>query len=196
MRKPGSICKFVCAAVIPLLCACALRPSPRNETPAEQPREAAFDPLGLPQDTVIVTFSNSAAEARLQKKLRESRTMLPAATADSSALPDSLNHQIYRVQLLTADSYSDARKDQAVAEEIFDQPLSLNYDLPYYKLRVGEFATKAEADAYLLRARAAGYVNAWVVLTNVGIRELKPLYDVPTPSSAPDTTTKADDKHD
>ena len=196
MKKRGSTYNLALATLVLILGAGAFGPCPRAEQRVEEKSKTRFDPLGLPQDTVIVTVRNSAAEVKYQQRLKGSPSARQTASSDSAELADSLNHQIYRVQLLTADSYSDARKAQAVAEEIFDQSLSLNYDLPYYKLRVGEFATKAEADAYLLKAKAAGYANAWVVLANVGIKELKPLYDNATPSAKPDTLNGANDQHD
>ncbi len=158
--------------------------------------ELRLDPLGLPQDSVIVASSNSAAEKKLLHELRSAQ-QAQAKTAEASVTPfDSLNHQVYRVQLLTVDSYSDARRALAVAEEIFDRPVALTYDQPYYKLRVGEFATKSEGDAYLLKAKTAGYANAWVLLTNVGVKELRPLYEGSSPAASPDSLSGSHDKHD
>ena len=53
----------------------------------------------------------------------------------------------------------------------------LDYEVPYYKVRVGSFGSREEAEEYQQRAKAAGYRNAWVVMVNLGVKEAKPLYD-------------------
>ena len=69
-----------------------------------------------------------------------------------------------------------------VAEEIFDRPVYLDYEVPYFKIRVGSFFDRDQAEDYMMRARAAGYKEAWVVVTNVAVREAAPLYfDEPYP---------------
>jgi len=200
MKRRRNICNLA-LLLIPaaVLFSCAVQPRYTEqpaETAVQDSLELRLDPLGLSPDTVIVTTPNSAAEKKLLHEIRALRQAQTRPAPDSSLLPDSLNHQVYRVQLLTADSYSDARRALAVAEEIFDLPVSLTYDQPYYKLRVGEFGTKPEGDAYLLKAKAAGYANAWVLLTNVDVKELRPMYDSSSPAALPDTLPESHDKHD
>ncbi|PWB74717.1 hypothetical protein C3F09_03245 [candidate division GN15 bacterium] len=200
MKERRSFCKLaVVVLAAAVLLGCAVKPRYTDQAAeAATPDTTAtgFNPLGLAQDTVIVTSSNTAAEKKLLHELRASQQGQPQTAADSESLPDSLNHQVYRVQLLTVDNYSDARRALAVAEEIFDLPVSLTYDQPYYKLRVGEFETKSDADGYLAKAKTAGYANAWVLLTNVGVNELRPLYESTAPPAPPDTTSGSNDKHD
>jgi hypothetical protein len=200
MRRRRSICNFALPAILaPVLLSCAVQPRYTDqpaESVAQDALELRLDPLGLPQDTAIVTVPNSAAEKKLLHEIRAAHQAQEQLGPGSSLLLDSLNNQVYRVQLLTVDSYSDARRALAVAEEIFDLPVALTYDQPYYKLRVGEFPAKSEADAYLLKAKSAGYPNAWVLLTNVGVRELRPMYEGNSPAAPPDTLPDSHDKHD
>jgi hypothetical protein len=100
---------------------------------------------------------------------------------------DSLAAQVFRVQLAMIDTYSDARHALAVAQEIFDQPVSLDYEVPYYKLRVGEFPTRTEAEMYQQRARGTGYPNAWVMVATVSAKQIEPLYHAGD-STAADST--------
>lgn len=200
MRRPRSIYKPALLSIVAVaLWGCA--PQPRytdqpRETVAQDSSQISFDPLGLPQDTVIVAASNTAAEKKLLHEIRAAQQTQARPSAETSPQADSLNHQVYRVQLLTVDTYSDARRALSVAEEVFDLPVSLTYDQPYYKLRVGEFATKSDADSYLLKAKTAGYANAWVLLTNVGVNELRPVYESTSPAAPPDTTAGSNAKHD
>lgn len=155
-----------------------------------------LDPLGLSQDTVIAVTPHSDAESRLRAEMEGADGILTSQTARLSSQIDSATNQVYRIQLLTVDSYSDARRALAVAEEIFDLPVTLTYDQPYYKLRVGEFATKSDADSYLPKAKAAGYVNGWVLLTTVGVKELRPLYETAAPQQPPDAARNPYDPRD
>ena len=64
-----------------------------------------------------------------------------------------------------------------IAEEIFDHPIFLDYEVPYYKVRVGSFRDKESAEVYQLRAKSAGYNNAWVVMVTVNINKAENLYE-------------------
>lgn len=197
MRRPRSIYSLIALAIgFSALVGCTAQ-ARYAEKPKESTRQksmtSTLNPLGLPQDTVIVTTSNSAAEKKFLEQLRTSQQTKAQSGTDTAVVAGSLNNQVYRVQLLTVDSYSDARHALAVAEEIFDLPVSLTYDQPYYKLRVGEFVTKSDGDAYLAKAKTAGYPNAWVLLTTVGVKELRPMYESTTPATSNDTLKPLND---
>ena len=44
-------------------------------------------------------------------------------------------------------------------------------------MRVGSFRSREEAEEYALRAKAAGYRDAWVVVVNVKVRQPALLYE-------------------
>ena len=200
MRRPRSIYSLITLAIwLSAHFGCMAQPrylDRPKETAAAEPLKLEFNPLGLPKDTVIVTVPNTAAEKKLLQEIRTAQQIKSPTGQNTAGSPDSLNNQVYRVQLLTVDNYSDARRSLAVAEEIFDLPVSLTYDQPYYKLRVGEFGTKSDADSYLLKAKTAGYANAWVLLATIGVKELRPMYESTIPATAGDTAQKLNDKHD
>lgn len=99
---------------------------------------------------------------------------------------DTLNNQAFRVQILTTKVYGEGRTALRVAEEIFDRPVFMDYEVPYFKLRVGNFAEREAAENYQQRARAAGYTNAWVVVVTVAVEEPAPLYET-SPATAGDS---------
>jgi hypothetical protein len=90
---------------------------------------------------------------------------------------DTVNSQAFKIQILTSIVYWDVRQAKIVAEEIFDRPIFLDYEVPYYKLRVGSFIDRDQAEDYLPQVRMAGYNDAWVVVTNTAVKSLSPLYD-------------------
>jgi hypothetical protein len=151
----------------------AAQPEIQKQNKAKASSNAAVDPLSLAQDTVPVS-------SLLRQGLASSSTRLVPPSKIFSAGDalggDSLGAQVFRVQLNMIDVYSEARRALAVAQEIFDQPVTLDYEVPYYKLRVGEFPTRREAEMYQQKARGAGYGNAWVMVATASAKQIEPLY--------------------
>jgi hypothetical protein len=161
----------------------------KSETGAVDPR--GVDPLELASDREVIPAVQPRAgditgrDALVQRHSTESETdgtEVPHAVLQA----DSVNSQAYRVQVHTGTLFSEARSEVAIAEEIFDQPVYLDYEVPYFKVRVGSFADRDAAEQYRQRAKGAGYANAWVVLVNVNVRGAAPLYEG-LPTLPPDT---------
>ncbi|MCK4460154.1 MAG: SPOR domain-containing protein [candidate division Zixibacteria bacterium] len=141
---------------------------------------ARYDPLESSQDRQVVPSAYPSDQpinaGGSQQEIRDE------ATGDTGYLNliepiDTLNNQAFRVQILTTKVYGEARTARRVAEEIFDRPVFMDYEVPYFKLRVGNFAEREAAENYQQRAKAAGYTNAWVVVVTVGVEEPTPLYE-------------------
>jgi hypothetical protein len=188
MRRKSSICKTVLVAAGLILAAgCKPAHQAAEETPAEPEEtwvdERGFDPLELPEDKEIVPRTHPQSgiiEGRTERsdvKERSGAGSDQVAIANVPGGVDTVNNQVYRVQLFTSKLFGEARRAVMVAEEIFDRPVFLDYEVPYYKVRVGSFADREEAEEYQLRAQAAGYENAWVVMLTVNVKEAKPVYD-------------------
>ncbi len=152
-----------------------------------------MDPLDLPQDTRIIP--------QLQPRKGEiigsgSETETKPDTVDSklaeSVKPikpqiDSLSSQALRIQLHSTEVFGDAKRERLIAEEIFDQPVYLDYEVPYYKVRVGSFSDRKDAESYLQKAKSAGYQNAWIVAVRVNVKGAQPLYEnLPAPQAEAD----------
>jgi len=155
------------------------------QSPAADPR--GFDPLELERDrdVVPVRYPREGAIGGARSALPDAQR--PASAADSAlggagSVPqpaDSLNHQTFRIQIFTAQTYGEARAASRVAEEVFDQPVYLDYEVPYFKVRVGNFADRFSAEGYQQKVKTAGYANAWVVMVNIGVQQVAPLYGLP-----------------
>lgn len=183
MRNSANICSL--GITLLLLAACQARQSQVRvtETLTTGAHAASFDPLGLPQDTVL-PFDISARMPGPEAVQYDS-----VATGGLAPVDRPLG-LVYRVQLLTTNTYSEGRRVLRVAEEIFDQPVFLDYDLPNFKLRVGSFATSRDAEAYLKRATDAGYQNPWVVAVPAQMHRVPPLID--TTGTAADSVASGD----
>ena len=161
-----------------------IAPEDQPQTGSRITDSRGFDPLELPRDMEVVP-----ARYPRSGSISGGSVLIDTAEVQQSDSPDSLgirppltpidsvNNQAYRVQLETSNVYDEARRAAAVAEEIFDQPVFVDYEVPNYKVRVGSFADRDQAEQYRQIARTAGYTNAWVVMVNVRVKKLAPLYD-------------------
>ncbi len=70
----------------------------------------------------------------------------------------------YRVQLFATTDIDEAASQKATAESAFpDEWFYIEYDPPTYKLRAGNFLSRAEAEAFARTLQSTGYPDAWVV---------------------------------
>lgn len=155
-----------------------------------------YDPLELAEDRQVVPSVSPNESEILAGTVGEKAAMAEPSDPGWNYLApleqiDTLNSQAYRVQILTTKVYGEASAARRVAEEIFDRAVFMDYEVPYFKLRVGNFSDRYEAESYQTRAKAAGYANAWVVMVMVGVQELKPLYDS-LPSASGDSVVDND----
>ncbi len=161
------------------------KPSKPAVTPRPAPPVAApsVDPLGLPADLELITTKSPQAGV-IGTGTPKTGEATAAGTVKGSTL-------VFRVQLYTAQGFADARKAAQVAEEIFDQPVHIDYEIPNFKVRVGDFAMREDANDYRRLAQSMGYANPWVVSVTVGVNEAAPLYDS-TATPASDSAAKPD----
>jgi len=149
------------------------RPEEKRDT-----GDSSFDPMGLPSDSDIIpekypllTMADTAANAKDTLNDVSSKTV------------DSLleYYETYRIQLYSSNTYGPASREMGIAREVFDQAVHLDYEVPYYKVRVGDFADRKEAEEYLPAAIEAGYSNAWIVKVTINVQEVEKSYDEDIP---------------
>ena len=114
----------------------------------------AFDPLGFPGDTVVVTDDVKPAGQRSA----ETRLRPLSGSADTAVAA-----VILQVQFLATTNLAEAKDVKARAETALRDSVRLEFETPYYKLRTGRFIDYDEAEALAVRLRRMGYEAAWVV---------------------------------
>ncbi|RME18791.1 MAG: SPOR domain-containing protein [Candidatus Zixiibacteriota bacterium] len=201
MKKTVSICSL-CLLLLLSISGCQQAAVGVEERPTAKDTTAVdtrgFDPLDLPGDRVVVSAERprhldliSPQQAHDTSVANTVTDSLPVAVVPEPMAIDSNAHQAFRVQLLTTKLFGKAKQAVKVAEEIFDQPVFVDYEVPYFKVRVGSFGDRDHAERYLQKARTAGYANAWVVVVNLDIKEPELLYDH-LPPTVPDSDTLSD----
>ncbi len=161
------------------LASCNLRKtSPPSAEEESQPTREIFDPLATSSDREVVPEVYPVTVAYADKKgdsLVEPRSV---SYEDQDSSAGSLGPgPVYRIQIFTSRLYAEANRELALAEEIFNLPVHLDYEVPYYKLRVGDFTLKSDAEDMLPEIYAIGYRDAWVARVFRKIKEAPP-YDM------------------
>ena len=72
---------------------------------------------------------------------------------------------VFRVQLSSTQDYDRAMEAVEVASEQFSEDVVLQFDSPYYKIRVGRLINREDAQLLQETAIQKGYRRAWVVRT-------------------------------
>ncbi len=76
----------------------------------------------------------------------------------------------YRVQIFATADEVRAKQVASEARSRFAEPVYVQYEVPLYKVRVGDCVTRGEVDALKERAVALGYDGAWIAETTVQAR--------------------------
>jgi cell division septation protein DedD len=140
---------------------------PPNFDVAGTPWEvSAESPLGgagvsLSADSLGVISADTTAAP-------ENPAPLPPAPLETTPVPDPKDFtEGWRVQVSANSTLADADGRARGARARFTEPVYVEYEPPFYKVRVGDFLTRPEAESMATRARAEGFEGAWVVETLV-----------------------------
>jgi hypothetical protein len=123
--------------------------------------EQEYDPLGDPRDRRILESTDMEPQ-----EIPESEDDFNWAKVDSflqaqEKIDSSLT--IYRIQLFASQYYTEARYEQQIAQEVFSDTVFIKYDLPYYKVFLGNAESEREGRRLLYNARSLGYYNSWLI---------------------------------
>lgn len=187
---PGILTLLVLAA------SCGPGTTPRHVPEEQESGAVAFNPLETPADREIVPELYPLSPDQKNQSLTSHKDTAEKGSkkTDTSGVP----MEVYRVQLFMSRLIGEAGREKAVAEEIFALPVYLDYEVPYYKVRIGDFGTREEAESILPAVQGMGYNEAWVARVTPRIREMpaensidQPLLpgdSLTTPGSVDDST--------
>jgi len=151
---------WICLLFSLFFTGCALWPRESIKEDSRTRGEKQFDPLGFPQDQVIVTEEEPKEKKEGTAKFeKENKIGLEESKGVESLIP----RKVYRVQFF-ATKYPDEASQ--VAESVANQlseKTCIDYKTPYYWVRVGDCETREEADFLLEKIKKLGYNESWVV---------------------------------
>lgn len=104
----------------------------------------------------------------VQKAHAQSTGFMPLdIPSDSTVIVEEVT-QGFRVQIFASSSIDEANAAKAIAEGKYRRDsIYVVYDPPVYKVRIGDYATRFEANQQLTRLVNSGYPDAWVVADRV-----------------------------
>ena len=73
----------------------------------------------------------------------------------------------YRVQALVTRNTHSADSIRAVLSDKIDEDIYITYEVPYYKIRVGNCVDRKQAEELKLKLVELGYASAWIIRTRV-----------------------------
>ncbi|RKY67671.1 MAG: hypothetical protein DRQ02_06635 [Candidatus Latescibacterota bacterium] len=128
--------------------------------------EEQFDPLSLQDDDIWEEL----------KKPAPAVSETASATPSSPAVPDTSQRegpkyvQGFRVQIFASPDRERAVQAQERAEMILEEDVYLEFEAPYYKVRVGDCGSAAQAEKLLEKLRKKGYHDAFRVRTTIQLQ--------------------------
>jgi hypothetical protein len=97
--------------------------------------------------------------------------IIPEATAvtdDKSGKAEVPNG--FRVQCLASSQIDRVRSEQKLLESKMHFPVYIIFAAPYYKLLVGDFIKRPDAENACVKMKELGYSDAWVMRTKVWVK--------------------------
>lgn len=146
---------------------------PERPQPVEEPATVAqnedFDPQSLNDDEI--NFSGFPST-------------IPTARDSTTTSGGTRQMSGFRVQIFAGADEQSARLVEEEARGEFDTRVYLSYDPPNYKVRLGDFVDRNEADQIRQDAYRKGYRDAWVVPDQIWV---EPPVAADTTNVVPDT---------
>ncbi len=86
---------------------------------------------------------------------------------DTTITPSGVTVPGYRVQIFASSTNEGANKVASEARFKFTERAYVEYDAPYYKVRIGDYKNRSDAEILREKAKNLGYGDAWIVQTEV-----------------------------
>ncbi len=117
--------------------------------------------------TVQETYLDTLNRGREVSLVPDSSATLLPAKKDTIPSGKKVFPEGFRIQLLASSSIEAVRAKKRTIEEELALTVYVDFDAPYYKVYVGDYKTRKEAEAALLKIKQAGYPDAWIVKAQV-----------------------------
>lgn len=151
------------SAIALILSGCGSSGSSQRETSSAPGEPEKRVPLAQYEKTFNPSsYDDEITEIGQQHTVEQER----AATEHQrdSVVVESTYTQGYRIQIFASVNIDEASAMRlTAAQRITEDSLYVVYDTPVYKVRIGDFPTRSEANQKLATVIAQGFADAWVV---------------------------------
>ncbi len=137
-------------------------PVPEGKSSEEKGYVEDFDPLTLDEEDVVVRPNE---ESPINEENEEG--VVKPIPSEDLAFHEGEMIQGFRVQLLATTDENQARDAKKKAIFKFQSGVYLVFEAPHYKLRIGDCASRREAEELKKEASRNGFQDAWIVPSKV-----------------------------
>jgi hypothetical protein len=124
-------------------------------------------------------YDDELGAVQQQHELEQQRAAIEASK--DTLILESEPTQGYRIQIFATDNIDEANAMRmTTVQRISEDSVYIVYDPPVYKVRVGDFRTRAEASQRMGVISSIGFSDAWIVSDRIFMRRF-----VRVPSSVP-----------
>ncbi len=162
---------FFFPAIALLLSGCSSSENLQTESPSADAQKEQKVPLSrYEREFNPSAFDDEITEIEKQHVIEQAKA---AELQHDSLIVESEFLQGYRIQIFASSSIDEANAMRLTASQhITDDSLYVVFDPPVYKVRVGDFRTRAEANQRLGVIIGEGFTDAWVVGDRIVLRKL------------------------
>ncbi len=89
------------------------------------------------------------------------------STETAASSEQSVDEMRYRIQILASNRIDMVREQKKELEKKIKEDIIIGYEAPYYKLYIGNFTRRQDAQPLLLKIKKMGFNDAWIVSTAV-----------------------------
>lgn len=154
--------KMVLVFLGALFVSCGVSRFGGKEAPLQRPDGRSyneeFDPVPLDPEIIVLPRH----EEEVKETARDPVTVPQTPEAEGLEMT-----QGFRVQLLSGKDAEAAMEAKRRAIFMFEESVYLDFESPYYKLRVGDCLNREEAELLRRKAQRNGFSNPWIVPSRV-----------------------------
>jgi len=153
---------IACMSVMITACGAA---SQKGKTPvpsnAIDQAEADYDTLPVSRDKKVLETVDAAPTEEITQQDDFNWSKVDSFMQAQNLVDSTLT--IYRIQLFASQYYTEANYELQIANEVFNDSVFIKYDLPYYKVLLGNATSERRGRRLLSNARSLGYYNSWLI---------------------------------
>jgi len=169
------------SALVALLAGCGSSEGSRNDTESRSDGRERRIPLSQIEREFNPSGYDDELEAVVQQHEIEQHRAAGEASKDSLII-ESEPTQGYRIQIFATGNIDEANAMRVTTvQRVTEDSVYIVYDPPVYKVRVGDFRTRAEASQKLGALSNIGFADAWVVGDRILIRKVVRVPSSPSP---------------
>jgi len=161
MKSTSIICSLIILIAISFLSCASMRQRIHPERDIKMAAESRFDPMGFSGDEAVITGHSDRKTT--EKASGDSLGQALIDSANQSISSGTIVRTIFRVQVYSTKSFDDAQQYSSSIKAMFPEGVAVDYQVPYYKVQVGQFNNSQDGQLFLEKVKQLGFENAWLV---------------------------------